>query len=57
MQERVWLKKKIDKNNSYENLDNYFLYVFYIYMDGAFMDRSSPTTAFDGDIWYFADTM
>ena len=26
-------------------------------IDGAFMGRSTPTTAFDGTIWYFANTM
>ena len=26
-------------------------------MDSAFMGRSTPTTAFDGAIWYFADTL
>ena len=30
---------------------------FCICIDGAFMGRSTPTTAFDGTIWYFADTM
>ena len=29
------------------------LYGFCICMDSAFMGRSSPTTAFDGAIWYF----
>ena len=34
-------------------LDNYSLiWLFY----SAFMGRSTPTTAFDGAIWYFADT-
>ena len=33
------------------------LYDFCICMDSAFMDHSTPTTAFDGAIWYFADTM
>ena len=33
------------------------LFGFCICMDSAFMGRSSPTTAFDGAIWYFADTM
>ena len=32
-------------------------YDFCICMDSAFMGRSTPTTAFDGAIWYFADTM
>ena len=33
------------------------LYGFYISMDSAFMGQSTPTTAFDGVIWYFANTM
>ena len=33
------------------------LYGFCICMDSAFMGQSTPTTAFDGAIWYFADTM
>ena len=33
------------------------LYGFCICMDSAFMGRSTPTTAFDGAIWYFEDTM
>ena len=35
----------------------YSLNGFCICMDGAFMGGSTPTTAFDGAIWYFADTM
>ena len=30
---------------------------FCICIDGTFMGLSTPTTAFDGTIWYFADTM
>ena len=33
------------------------LYDFCICMDSAFMGRSTPTTAFDGAIWYSEDTM
>ena len=33
------------------------LYGFCLCIDSAFMGRSTPTTAFDGEIWYFADTM
>ena len=33
------------------------LYGFCICMDSAFMGPSTPTTAFDWAIWYFADTM
>ena len=33
------------------------LYGFCICMDSAIMGRSTPTTAFDGAIWYFANTM
>ena len=45
-------EKKIWQNDSFENLDN-----FPNCIDGAFMGRSTPTTAFDGAIWYFAYTM
>ena len=31
------------------------LYGFCICMDSAIMGRSTPTTAFDGAIWYFAN--
>ena len=41
-----------------ELCDNYSLiYDFCICMDSAFMARSTPTTAFEWAIWYFADTM
>ena len=33
------------------------LYGFCICMDSAFLGRSTPTTAFDGAIWYFTNTM
>ena len=33
------------------------LYGFCICMDSAVLGRSTPTTAFDGAIWYFAATM
>ena len=45
--EKKWL------NDSCENLDNSSL----ICIDGTFMGRLTPTTAFDGTIWYFAYTM
>ena len=33
------------------------LYGFCICMNSAFMGRPTPTTAFDGEILYFSDTM
>ena len=57
MHEGVWSKKKSWQNDSYENLDNFPLYGFCICMDIAFIGRSTPTTAFDGVICYFAYTM
>ena len=40
-----------DKNDSCENLDNFFPNkVFVLCIDGAFMGRSTPTTAFNGTI-------
>ena len=57
MHEGGWLKKNdFWQNDSYENL---FipLYGFCICMDSAFIGQSTPTTAFDGAVWYFADTM
>ena len=47
-------KNNFWQNDSYENLDNF---PFCICMDSAFIGRSTPTTAFDGAIWYFAYTM
>ena len=41
-------KNKSWQNDSCENLDIFFL---------AFMGWSTPTTAFDGTIWYFANKM
>ena len=58
MYEGVWFRKNIFwQNDSYENLDNYSLIWLCICMDSAFMGQSTPTTAVDGAIWYFADTM
>ena len=58
LHEGVWLKKgKFWQNDRYDNLDNFPLYGFCICMDSAFIDRSTPTTAFDGTIWYFTYTM
>ena len=45
------------QNDSSENLDNFSLIRCCICIDGAFMGRSTPTTAFDRAIWYFAYTM
>ena len=54
MHEGVWFRKNnYWQNDSCENLDNFFL----LCIDGAFMGRSTPTTAFDGTIWYFAYTI
>ena len=51
MHEGVWFRKKIifDKKDSSENIDDFsLLRLFCLYIDGAFMGRSTPTTAFDG---------
>ena len=50
-------EKNIWQNDSCENLNSFSLMGFCICIDGAFMGRSTPTTAFDGVIWYFAYTM
>ena len=58
MHEGVWFRKNnFWQNDTYENLDNFHLYGFCICMDSAFMGRSTPTTAFDGAIWYVAYTI
>ena len=50
MHEGVWFRKNnFLQNDSCENLDNFSLIVC-ICIDGAFMGRSTPTTAFDGAI-------
>ena len=52
MHEGVWFGINIFwQNDSCENLDNDSVH------DSAFMGRSTPTTAFDGAIWYFAATI
>ena len=57
MHEGVWFRKNnFWQNDSCENLDNFSL-IGILYIDGAFMGRSTPTTAFDGAIWYFSYTM
>ena len=53
----LFRKNNFWRNDSCENLDNFPLLGFCICIDGAIMCRSTPTTAFDGTIWYFADTM
>ena len=64
----LFRKNNFGRNDSCENLDNFslirLLYMhifpllgFCICIDGAFMGPSTPTTAFDGTILYFADTM
>ena len=51
MHEGVWFRKNnFGQNDSCENLDNFSLKRFCICIDGAFMGRSTPTTAFDGTI-------
>ena len=45
------------QNDSCENLDNFPQWGFCICIDGAFMGRSTPTTAFDATILYFAYTI
>ena len=58
MHDGVWLKKLIfDKMTAMRTLTIIPLYGFCICMDSAIMGRSTPTTAFDGAIWYFANTM
>ena len=54
MHDGVWLKKNSDKMTA---MTFDFLYGFCICMDSAIMGRSTPTTAFDGAISYFANTM
>ena len=58
MHEGVWFRKNIFwQNDSCENLDNFSLIrLLYMHREG-FKGRSTPTTAFDGTIWYFAFTM
>ena len=54
MHEGVWFRKNnFYQNDSCENLDNFSLLTclyICICIDGAFMGRSTPTTAFDGTI-------
>ena len=61
MHEGVWfIKNNFWQNDSCENLDNFSLIgllYFCICIDGAFMGQSTPTTAFDRAIRYFAYTM
>ena len=56
MHEVVWLKFFIffDKITAVRTSTIILLYGICICMDSAFMGQS---TAFDGAIWYFADTM
>ena len=44
---------------SFVELRQLFPYMAFVYawIVCAFMGLSTPTTAFDGAIWYFADTM
>ena len=58
MHEGVWLKIFFfDKMTAMRPSTIISLYSFCICMDSAFMGRSTPTTAFDGEIGYFVDTM
>ena len=60
MHEELWFTKNYYwQNDSYENLDNFSVILngFCICNDSALMGRSTPTTAFDGAIWYFVLTM
>ena len=56
MHEELWFTKSYYwQNDSYENLDNFSVILngFCICKDSALMGRSTPSTAFDGAIWYF----
>ena len=55
MHEGVWFRKIFF--DICENLDNFPLMRLLICIDGAFMGRSTPTTAFNGAIRYFAYTV
>ena len=55
MHEGVWLNFLFEKMTAMKTIIP--LYGFCICMDSAFIGRSTPTTAFDGAIRYFADTM
>ena len=47
----VWFRKNnFLQNDIFENLDNFSLIGLCICIDGAFMGRSTPTTAYDGAI-------
>ena len=55
MHEGVWLKFFFDKMTAMRTIIP--LYRFCICMDSAFMGRATPTTAFDGAIQYFPNTV
>ena len=55
--ESGWKKIIFDKMTAMRTWTIIPLYGFCICMDSAFMGRSTPSTAFDGAIWYFANTM
>ena len=58
MHEGVWLKKIFfDKMTAVGTWTIITLYGFCICMDSAFMGQSTPITAFDWAIRYFADTV
>ena len=46
----LFRKNNFGRNDSCENLEIFPLLGFCICIDGAFMGRSTPTTAFDGTI-------
>ena len=56
--EGVWFRKNnFGQNDSSENLDNFSLRRCCICIDGAFIGRSTPNTALNGTIRYFAYTI
>ena len=58
MHEGVWFRKNnIWQNDSFKTLDYFPSYGFIMCIGSAFMGRSTPTTAFDGAIWYFTYTL
>ena len=57
MKESGWKNLIFDKMTAMRTKTIIPLYGFCICMDSACIGQSTPTTAFDGAIWYFADTM
>ena len=50
-------KISFDKWQLWERRQFSLIGLLYIFIDSAFMGRSTPTTAFDGAIWFFPYTM